>query len=63
MSVCTSAARFPHASETQAITASATVQRFCSCGKAVTRRRIVAIRAATFVAADMNAVTGVGAPW
>ena len=63
MSVCTSAAMLPQASETQAITASAIVQRFSSLGKAVTSRRIVRTRAATFVAADMNAVTGVGAPW
>ena len=53
----------PHASEMHAITARATVQSRASFGKAVTRSRIVAIRAATFVAADMNAVTGVGAPW
>ena len=59
---CTSAARFPTASETHASTAIAIVQR-CSCsGKATTRIRSVRTSAATFVAAAMNAVTEVGAP-
>jgi hypothetical protein len=61
--VCTRAPRFPHASEMQTITASEIVQRFSSDGNAVTSRRIVRTSAAIFVAADMNAVTGVGAPW
>ena len=53
---------FPTASETIAITATASVQR-CSCsGKATVRIRSVSTSAATFVAADMNAVTEVGAP-
>ena len=59
---CTIAARFPQASEMQTMTASATVQSSSSPGKAVTSTRIVTMTAATFVAADMNAVTGVGAP-
>ena len=62
-SVWTSAARFPQASEMQTITASEIVQSSSSEGNAVTSRRIVRTSAAIFVAADMNAVTGVGAPW
>ena len=58
----TSAARLPIASEATAITARAIVQSCCSCGNAVTRIRKVRKSAATFVAADMNAVTDVGAP-
>ncbi len=46
----------------QTITASATVQRSSSPGKAVTRSRSVTTSAATFVAAAMKPVTGVGAP-
>src|SRR3954467_3939967 len=64
--VWTSAARFPTASEQHAITAIVTVQSRASCGNAVTRTRIVSTSAAVFVAADMNAVPGVGAlsyPW
>src|ERR671922_145836 len=57
----TRAARLPHASEIETITARAIVQSFSSCGKAVLRRRSVKTSAATFVAADMKAVTGVGA--
>ena len=60
--VCTSAARFPTASEAQAITATAIVQRCASCGKAVVSTRSIRTSATAFVAADMNAVTGVGAP-
>ncbi len=60
--VWTSAARFPIASDAQAITAIVTVQSRASCGKAVTSTRRVRTRATVFVAADMNAVTGVGAP-
>ena len=60
--ICTIAARFPQASEKQTITASATVQSSSSEGKAVTSSRSVTTRAATFVAAAMKAVTGVGAP-
>ena len=48
--------------EAQAMTATATVQRRASCAKAVSRMRRVSMSAATFVAADMNAVTEVGAP-
>jgi hypothetical protein len=53
----------PTASEITAITAIATVQRSSCAGKATVRMRSVSTRAATFVAADMNAVTEVGAPW
>src|SRR5262249_718104 len=60
---CASAARFPQASEMQAMTAIATVQMSSSPGKAVFRIRTSATNAAVFVAADMNAVTEVGAPW
>ena len=58
----TSAAKLPSASEQTAITATAIVQRSSSCGNAVTRIRRVRSSAATLVAADMNAVTEVGAP-
>src|SRR3954469_5056747 len=60
---CASAAMFPIASETQAIAAIAQVHRYASCGNAVTSTRSATTSAATFVADDMNAVTGVGAPW
>ena len=59
---CASAARFPTASETHASTATAIVQTSSWPGKATTRIRSVTTSAATFVAADMNAVTDVGAP-
>ena len=59
---CASAARLPHASETQARTATAIVQMSLSSGKAVTSSRSVTTIAAVLVAADMNAVTDVGAP-
>ena len=59
---CTSAARLPIASDATAIPANAHVQRCASCGNAVCSRRRPSTSAATFVAADMNAVTGVGAP-
>src|ERR687891_2930005 len=62
-SLCASAARLPHASETHAMTATAIVQMSLSSGNAVTRIRSVITSAAVFVAADMNAVTEVGAPW
>ena len=38
------------------------VQSCFSAGKAVTSTRIITASAATFVAADMKPVTGVGAP-
>ena len=59
---CTSAAKLPITSEHTAITASATVQRCAFPGNAVVRMRSATTRATVFVAADMNAVTGVGAP-
>jgi hypothetical protein len=52
----------PHASETQAITATATVQRCASCGNALASTRSATTSATVFVAADMKAVTGVGEP-
>jgi hypothetical protein len=58
-----SAAMFPTASEMIAIPATAHVQRCSSPGNAVSSTRSITTRAATFVAEDMNAVTGVGAPW
>src|SRR5262245_66590819 len=60
---CASAARLPQASEMQARTATAIVQMSDWSGNAVTRMRKVMISAAVFVAADMNAVTELGAPW
>ncbi len=45
------------------MTATAIVQISLSSGNAVTRMRRVTTSAAVFVAADMNAVTDVGAPW
>ena len=60
---CASAARFPQASEMHAITATAIVQTSASLGNAVTSTRRKTTSAAVFVAADMNAVTEVGAPW
>ena len=58
-----SAAMLPTASEAIAIPAIAHVQRCSSPGNAVMSTRNVTTSAATFVADDMNAVTGVGAPW
>ena len=58
----TSAARLPTASEQTAITAIVTVQRCASAGNAVTSTRSISTSATVLVAADMNAVTGVGAP-
>jgi hypothetical protein len=52
----------PQASEMQAMTAIAIVQRSSSAGNAVTSTRMVRTRATALVAADMKAVTGVGAP-
>ena len=59
---CTSAARLPTTSEHTAITAIATVQSSAFGGNAVTRIRSDTTSATVLVAADMNAVTGVGAP-
>src|SRR5215467_11616585 len=59
---CTSAARFPIASDATAIAAHAHDQRCSSDGNAVRISRNASAKAATFVAADMNAVTVVGAP-
>ena len=59
---CTSAARLPTASEAHASTATTIVQRCASCGNAVRSTRSITISAVAFVAAAMNAVTGVGAP-
>src|SRR6185369_10748616 len=59
---CTSAAKLPTASDAIAMPASAHVHRCASCGNAVRRIRNASMNAATFVAADMKAVTGVGAP-
>jgi hypothetical protein len=53
----------PTAIDAHAIPASAHVQRCCSSGNAVSNNRKVTTSAAIFVAADMKAVTGVGAPW
>ena len=60
--VWTSAARLPIASEATASAANATDHRCSSCGNAVRMRRSARTSAATFVAADIHAVTGVGAP-
>src|SRR5579871_2108352 len=58
----TSAARLPITSDATAIAANATDQRCSSRGNAVVTRRNASTSAATFVAADIHAVTGVGAP-
>src|SRR5437899_5230378 len=60
---CTSAAMLPQASEMQAMIAIVQRQRCVSPGNATVSTRYVTISAATFVADDMNDVTGVGAPW
>src|SRR5919106_2433741 len=60
---CASAARFPHASEAHARTATAIVQISLSSGNAVTRIRNETTIAAVLVAADMNAVIEDGEPW
>ena len=62
MLVCASAAKLPTASEAQTSTATVTVQRCSSAGNAVISTRSITASAAVFVAADMNPVTGVGAP-
>src|SRR6266545_3663828 len=59
---CTSAARLPIASDAHASTATTIVHRWASCGNATRNTRRIRISAVAFVAADMNAVTGVGAP-
>jgi hypothetical protein len=46
-----------------AITATAIVHTSLCSGNAVTSTRSITTSAAVFVAADMNAVTDVGAPW
>ena len=58
-----SAPRFPQASEIAASTATAIVHTSLWSGNAVTSTRSMTTSAAVFVAADMNAVTEVGAPW
>src|SRR5579862_1614140 len=60
---CVSAAMLPIASDAHTIPATAHVQRRASLGNAVSSTRYVTTSAATLVADDMNAVTGVGAPW
>ena len=60
---CAIAARLPIAREQTASTATATVQISDCSGNAVTRIRSMSTKPAIFVAADMNAVTVVGAPW
>ena len=57
------AAKLPIASEQTASTATATDQISACSGNAVTRIRSMSTRPAIFVAADMKAVTVVGAPW
>src|SRR5206468_2277537 len=58
----TSAAKLPTTSDATAMPANAHDQRCSSCGNAVRNSRNASANAATFVAADMNAVTVVGAP-
>ncbi len=60
---CASAARLPIASDATASAATAAVHSSSCAGNAVLSTRSVTTSAATFVAADMNAVTGVGEPW
>src|SRR6188508_3155230 len=60
---CARAPRLPQASEIAASTATAIVHTSDCSGNAVTRTRSITTSAAVFVAADMKAVTDVGAPW
>src|SRR2546421_8808656 len=63
MSVCAMASTEPTTIVTAAMTQMNGVQSQASGLNAVSNTRISAANAATFVAADMNAVTAVGAPW
>src|SRR5438132_12165279 len=63
MSVWAMARTDPTTIVTAAITQMKGVQSHASGLNAVSKTRISAANAATFVAADMNAVTAVGAPW
>ncbi len=61
--VCGMAAAFPSSIVTAASAQSTGCQRLARSGKPTKRTRIAAANAAAFTAADMNAVTGTGAPW
>ena len=63
MSDCAIASTLPRITDAAARTQITGVQSHVSGWNATSRTRISARNAATFVAADMNAVTGVGAPW
>ncbi len=59
---CTTAAMLPRSSDSTASTHTIGRQSSRYCGNAMVNRRRSAAKAAAFVAAAMNAVTGVGAP-
>ena len=61
--VCAIARMLPTTIETAARPHTTGAQSHASAWNATSSTRISAANAATFVAADMNAVTGVGAPW
>src|SRR3954463_13511122 len=63
MSVCDSAITAPTTMLNAASTQMNGVQSHCSGANATLNTRSSAANAATFVAADIYAVTGVGAPW
>src|SRR5262245_52157458 len=60
---CTTAAMLPNSSDSTARTHTIGRQSSRYCGKATVKSRSSAANAAALVAAAMNAVTGVGAPW
>ena len=60
--VCRSAARLPSVIVSTASTARASSHGLSWLSRLASTRNS-AVNAATFVATDMNAVTGVGAPW
>src|SRR5262245_40218151 len=62
-SVCAIARTLPTTIDRAASTQTTGVQSHVIGWNATSRTRISAMKAATFVAADMYAVTGVGAPW
>jgi hypothetical protein len=57
------ASTLPTTIETADRAATAGARSHCKAPKATSSTRTSATNTATFVAADMNAVTGLGAPW
>ena len=60
---CATASTLPTTIETPDNTAIAGARSHCSPMNATSSTRTSATKTATFVAAAMNAVTGLGAPW